>query len=233
MIEARELMKTYPDGTTALEGIDLRVDTGELLFIRGQSGAGKTTLFRLITGMESPSGGTLVVDGHDMDRAPAGVVRQLRRQLGIVFQDFRLIRGRTAQENVELGMRVLGIRGAAMRKSASELLERVGLEHRRMTLVDALSWGERQRLEVARALARDPSIIIADEPTGNLDQELSELVLELFYSAHRRGATVLIATHAQALLSATDHRVVTLARGRLIRDTGTARREGGVDHVPG
>lgn len=233
MIEARELMKTYPDGTTALEGIDLRVDRGELLFIRGQSGAGKTTLFRLITGMESPSGGTLVVDGHDMDRAPAGVVRQLRRQLGIVFQDFRLIRGRTAQENVELGMRVLGIRGAAMRKSASDFLERVGLEHRRMTLVDALSWGERQRLEVARALARDPSIIIADEPTGNLDQELSELVLELFYSAHRRGATVLIATHAQALLSATDHRVVTLARGRLIRDTGTARREGGVDHVPG
>ncbi len=224
VIEATGLGKIYPDGTVALKDLDLTVMRGEMLYIRGHSGAGKTTLFRLLMGMESPTSGSLVIDGHPMDNAKRSQsLRDLRREMGIIFQDFRLIKGRTSLENVEMGLRVLGFTGATVRNRAMECLERVNLAERAKALADSLSWGERQRLEVARALAREPSLILADEPTGNLDQAMSECVLELLLSACRRGATVLVITHAPEVLEESSHRVITLDRGSLVRDSSQER----------
>lgn len=218
MIEASGLGKVYSNGTVALRDFNLRVDRNEVLFIRGQSGAGKTTLFKLMMGMESPSSGTLRVDDCVMGECGARSLRNLRRNMGVIFQDFRLIKGRTARENVELGMRVLGVSGAEVRRRAEEYLDRLGLADRVGSQVDSLSWGEQQRLVVARALSRRPQIILADEPTGNLDEELSTRVMDLLLAARDRGATVLVATHSPETLRQTPHRVITLSNGRLVGD---------------
>ncbi len=218
MIEASGLGKVYSNGTVALRDFDLRVDRNEMLFIRGQSGAGKTTLFKLMMGMELPSSGTLRVDDCVMGACGTRSLRNLRRKMGVIFQDFRLIKGRTARENVELGMRVLGVSGIEVRRRAEEYLDWLGLGDRVGSQVDSLSWGEQQRLVVARALSRRPQIIFADEPTGNLDEELSTRVMDLLLAAQERGATVLVATHSPEILRQTRHRVITLSNGRLVGD---------------
>ncbi len=229
MIEARGLKKVYPDGTQALRGLDLRVADGEMLFIRGRSGAGKTTLFRLLVGMESPTEGSLGVSGVDMGGDDHRALWQLRRRMGVIFQDFRLIKGRTARENVEMGMRVLGITGNEMRNRAEEFLERLDLTHRLATPVESLSWGERQRVAAARALCRGPSIVLADEPTGNLDEDLSRRVMDLLHEANARGATVLVATHAADVLARNNHRTITISRGSIVADTPATGGRGGED----
>ncbi len=226
MIEAQSLEKVYPDGTVALSDITLTINEGEMVFVRGQSGAGKTTLFKLLMGIESPSSGSLLVDGLSMDRFSPISLRGLRRRAGVVFQDFRLLKGRTARENVELGMRVLGISGAEMSSRTSEYLEKLQLQDKVDTLVELLSWGQQQRLAMARALARRPTLILADEPTGNLDEELAARVLSLLLEARGGGATVLVATHSSEILNS-DHRIVTLQHGRLVHDT---HRDGGRGH---
>ncbi len=226
MIEASGLGKVYSNGTVALRDLDLRIADAEMLYIRGPSGAGKTTLFKLMMGMEHPSSGTLRVDDCLIGNSGSRSLRNLRRKMGVVFQDFRLINGRTAQENVELGMRVLGVQGAEVRRLAAEYLCRLGLEDRARSRVEALSWGEQQRLVVARALARQPRIVLADEPTGNLDEELSSRVMNLLREAQERGATVLVATHSPEILRQAPHRVITLSRGRLIDDTHADSRRG-------
>ncbi|MFO8059227.1 MAG: ABC transporter ATP-binding protein [Bacillota bacterium] len=228
MIEASGLGKVYANGTVALKDLDLHVDRAEVLFIRGQSGAGKTTLFKLIMGMEDPSIGVLNVNGCRIGQCNSRSLRNLRRKMGVVFQDFRLIKGRSARENVELGMRVLGVSGAEVRRRAAEYLDRLGLEDRSESRVEALSWGEQQRLVVARALAREPEIILADEPTGNLDEELSLRVMDLLLGAHARGATVLVATHSPDILRQTTNRVITLRRGSLVADTAVHPGGGGL-----
>lgn len=228
MIRASQLQKVYADGTKALRGVDLSVDAGEILFIRGRSGAGKTTLFRLLLGMEIPSGGSLVVGDHSMTEVDGRSLRLLRRKMGVIFQDFRLIMGRTALENVEMGLRVLGITGTAMSERAREFLKRVELTHRADTPVDALSWGERQRVAAARALSRDPLIILADEPTGNLDEGLSAKVMDLLYEANERGATVLVATHASDVLAANHNRTITLSEGRIVAEVSGRDGDGGM-----
>ncbi len=218
MIQASGLRKTYPDGTTALRGLDLHVAEGEMVFIRGRSGAGKTTLFRLILGMEDPTEGDLRVAERTMGGGDARSLRDLRRKMGVIFQDFRLIKGRSSRENIEMGIRVLGITGSEMRSKADELLQRLDLVHRANTPVESLSWGERQRVATARALSREPSLVLADEPTGNLDSDLSTHVIELLREANDRGATVLIATHAADILAVNRHRTITLAEGLLVSD---------------
>jgi len=229
VIEARGLSKVYPNGTVALTGLDLTVNTGEMLFIRGPSGAGKTTLLRLLMGVERPSSGSLRLDGVDMKGVDARALRNLRRKMGVVFQDFRLIKGRTARENVEMGLRVLGITGRQMRQRSGDYLESLGMTPKAGTYVDLLSWGEQQRVVIARALAREPEIVLADEPTGNLDDASSDRVLALLLAARDRGATVLVATHASSMLERPGHRVITLAEGRVVHDSaghsegGTAR----------
>jgi len=231
VIKARGLEKTYPDGTTALRDIDLTVESGEMVFIRGRSGAGKTTFFRLLVGMEVPTGGALQVNGRVMGPGSSRSLRALRRKMGVIFQDFRLIEGRTALENVELGMRVLGVTGRHMRGRSRDLLERLGLDHRLYTPVESLSWGERQRVAAARALSREPEIVLADEPTGNLDAEATARVMELLYDARARGATVLIATHAADVLAANHERTITLSEGRVVADIPATPDVGRDDHA--
>jgi cell division transport system ATP-binding protein len=218
VIEARDLSKVYPNGTAALTGLDLTVNAGEMLFIRGPSGAGKTTLLRLLMGVEQPSSGSLRLGGLDMKGADAHTLRNLRRKMGVVFQDFRLIKGRTARENVEMGLRVLGVTGRQMRQRSGEYLEFLGMASKAGTYVDLLSWGEQQRVVIARALAREPEIVLADEPTGNLDDASSDRVLTLLMAARDRGATVLVATHASRMLERPGHRVIALAEGRVVQD---------------
>jgi len=219
LIQAVDVEKTYPDGTAALQGLNLSVERGEMLLIRGPSGAGKTTLFRLILGMERPTSGAVFIDDQRIDANNPGRVRALRRRVGVIFQNFRLIKGRTARENVEIGLRVLGVTGGHMRGRAEEYLRELDLAHRIDARVDSLSWGEQQRVAVARALAREPEIILADEPTGNLDEALSDRVLELLSRVRERGATVLVAIHSPDVLRKTALRVISLKSGRLVGDT--------------
>ncbi len=221
ILRAVDLGKTYPDGTRALSNVHLTVARGEMLYIKGPSGAGKTTLFRLIAGMEDPTSGQLEVNGVSMP-GRGTQPRDLRRTMGIIFQDFRLLGGWSVLENLQLGVRVLGLRLDSA--AAMDYLAQVDLSHRAQAQVAALSWGERQRLEVARALVRKPQLILADEPTGNLDAPMSERVIALLERANAGGATVIVVTHASALLAAPAGRVITLEAGRL-----TAATAGG-DH---
>lgn len=217
MIRASGLSKVYPNGAVALEGLDLFVDRGEIAFIKGASGAGKTTLFKLILGMEDLSSGELSVDGCRMGQKHPGIIRSVRRRISVIFQDFRLIKGRTALENVEMGMRVLGLTGSRMRDAACAFLEQVGLSNKMNTYVEHLSWGEQQRVVTARALARKPCIILADEPTGNLDEDMTEKVMQLLLSAGNNGATVIVATHESDVLDR-GYRVITLRNGTVVQD---------------
>lgn len=230
MIEAVGLRKVYPDGTVALRDVDLQVEQGEFVFLVGRSGAGKTTLFKLIIGMEKPSGGRLLVDGVDLGSADPAEIRRLRRTVGMIFQDFRLIKGRIAADNVALGLRMLGLSAAGIRRRASAALADVGLAEKAGTRVEALSWGEQQRVAIARALARDPVLILADEPTGNLDQAMAALVMERLLAANRKGATVVVASHARALVERSGRRVLTLRDGAVLRERAnvmTAPASGG------
>ncbi len=219
--------KVFPNGTRAVQDLDLFVREGEMLFVRGKSGAGKSTLFRLMMGMTLPTAGKILIEGCDLAAMNRMRLRALRRRMGVIFQDFRLIRGHTARENVELGMRVLGISPRVIRKRAVEYLDYLELTEKANADVETLSWGQRQRLAAARALAREPEIILADEPTGNLDAYLSQRVLDLLLKAHAEGATVIVVTHAQSVLDQSAFRIATLEEGRLIADTEAVDQGGG------
>lgn len=222
MIRADNLGVTYPDGTQALNGVNLRVAPGEFVFLVGHSGAGKTTLLKLLLGILRPTEGSLTVAGLDMKHPAGPNLRNLRRKVGAVFQDFRLIKGRTALENVALGLWVLDLPGAVIRERSAAALQAVGLAAKSQVRVETLSWGEQQRVALARALARQPSLILADEPTGNLDQGAAALVMELLLALQQKGTTVLVATHALALVRDLGRRVITLEEGRLVQDTAAS-----------
>lgn len=200
MIEARGVCLTYPDGTAALNNIELLVKPGELLYITGPSGSGKTSLLKLFMGVEYPTSGTLKVLGQPMAKGQSANLRQLRTALGLVFQEFRLIKGRTAMENVMLGMRFLSIHPDQMKKNAGDVLAKVGLEHKALSPVENLSWGECQRVAIARAVARKPALILADEPTGNLDEDNALNILGLLTSFKDKNTAVVITTHATHLI---------------------------------
>jgi cell division transport system ATP-binding protein len=200
MIEARGVSLRYPDGTVALKDINLEVATGEILYITGPSGSGKTSLLKLIMGMEYPTTGSLSVLGQKMQKNRKAHIRRLRMRMGPVFQEFRLIKGRTVRENVMLGMRFLDFSPEEYNKNTRDALERVGLNHKADSLVENLSWGECQRVAIARAAARKPALILADEPTGNLDQKNALKIMELLTSFHDQNTTVIITTHATHLL---------------------------------
>ena len=219
MIEAEGVCLRYPDGTMALENINLHVEPGEMVYITGPSGSGKTSLLKLFTGQEVPTTGSLKVMGQQVTKGQAGVIRQLRRRIGPVFQEFRLIKGRTAMENVILGMRFLGIPHVQLKENASSALIKVGLEHKSHSLVENLSWGECQRIAIARAVARKPALILADEPTGNLDHDNAMKILELLSSFKDKNTAVIITTHATHLING--EKDVTLIR----MEQGSIRRE--------
>lgn len=200
MIEAKGVCLKYPEGTMALQNIDLQIGPGELVYITGPSGSGKTSLLKLLMGVEYPTSGALTVLGQAVAKGQAAGIRQLRRSIGPVFQEFRLIKGRTAVENVMLGMRFLDVPHRRIKEDANNALIKVGLGQKTLSLVEHLSWGECQRVAIARAVARKPALIIADEPTGNLDKDNALHILELLKAFKDSKTTVIITTHATHLI---------------------------------
>jgi cell division transport system ATP-binding protein len=200
MVEAKGIFLKYPEGTLALNNINLEINSGELVYITGPSGSGKTSLLKLLMGVEYPTEGTLKVMGQIMSRGKDSDIRKLRMAIGPVFQEFRVIKGRTSLENVILGMRFLDFTPKEIKENALIVLQRVGLGHKANSLVDNLSWGECQRVAIARAVARKPKLILADEPTGNLDKANSLKILELLVSLKDKDTSVIITTHATHLI---------------------------------
>lgn len=200
MIEATDVTLRYQDKTLALSEVNLTIRPGELVYITGPSGSGKTSLLKLLMGMEYPTSGSLTVLGQRIQKGQARKIRRLRRKIGPVFQEFKLIEGRTALENVMTGMRLMGIPPRRMKEEAAAALERVGLGHKLTSKVEHLSWGEAQRVAIARAVARKPVLILADEPTGNLDHDNALNILELLRSFKDINTTVIITTHATHLI---------------------------------
>lgn len=200
MIEAKDVSLRYQDKTLALTDINLEIKPGELVYITGPSGSGKTSFLKLLMGMEYPTAGCLTVMGQPMRRNENRNIRKLRRHIGPVFQEFKLIEGRSALENVMTGMRFLGVSPKQMKTMAADALDQVGLGHKKLSLVEKLSWGEAQRVAIARAVARKPSIILADEPTGNLDHENAINILKLLKSFRNDHTAIIITTHATHLI---------------------------------
>lgn len=200
MIEARQVTLQYQDDTLALQDVNLSIKPGDLVYITGPSGSGKTSLLKLFMGIEYPTSGILTVMGQTVKKGETAGIRRLRRSIGPVFQEFKLIKGRTVMENVMTGMRFLGMRKKDIREAAANALDRVGLGHKKTSLVENLSWGEAQRVAIARAVARKPSIILADEPTGNLDHDNAVNIMEILKSFRDSNTAVIITTHATHLI---------------------------------
>jgi cell division transport system ATP-binding protein len=213
MIEARNVELQYKDGTVALKDINLSIQSGELVFITGPSGSGKTSLLKLLMGIEYPTGGELILQGQSMKKGRNHQLQKLRRVIGPVFQEFKLIDGRTALENIMMGMRFLGISPKKMKVEALSALTRVGLEHKAKTKVEHLSWGEAQRVAIARSVARRPSLILADEPTGNLDHDNAVNILNLLSSFKDHQTTVVITTHATHLIESWEKATFVRVKG--------------------
>ena len=222
MIDFEHVTKIYKrSDTPALEDIDFHVDDGEFVFLVGHSGAGKSTLLKLILREELPTEGRVMVDGKDVARLRRGKVPFLRRQMGIIFQDFRLIPSMTVYENIAFAMHVTNVKRSVIRERVEYMLELVHLEDKAKVYPDTLSGGEQQRVAVARALAHSPRLVIADEPTGNIDPELSLEMMELLERVSEMGITVLVVTHEHELVRHFDRRVVTLSGGHIISDVPT------------
>lgn len=213
MIKANQCSLQYKDGTLALKPFDLSIGAGETVLITGPSGSGKTSLLKLILGIEVPTSGTFEVLGQSMGTGSDQDIRRLRTQIGPIFQDFRLLEGRSVLDNVMLGLRFLDFSHADMKRTATEYIERVGLAHKLSHTVDRLSWGECQRVAIARAVSRRPKLIVADEPTGNLDQSNAINVLNLLASFNDHETSVLITTHATHLVDKIDSTAMLIMQG--------------------
>ena len=206
----------YTRGVYALRDLTLTIGKGEFVFLTGPSGAGKSTLLRLLLRQDVPSAGHLIVGGRSLSKMSAGQVQTYRRSVGFVFQDFKLIPTRTIYENITFVPRVLGQPVAVQRRKAFQVLKWVGLQHRLNAFPEELSGGEQQRVAVARALINDPALVLADEPTGNLDPDLALEVMNLFRDINARGTTVLVATHDRELIRRVGKRTMTLEQGQLV-----------------
>jgi cell division transport system ATP-binding protein len=216
MIEAHRVSKLYGRGVYALRDLSLRVDKGEFVFLTGPSGAGKSTLLRLLLRQDVPSEGDLVVGGRSLAALTPGQVQSYRRSLGFVFQDFKLLPTKTVIENVALVPRVLGVPISQQQRRVFQVLKWVGLQHRMTAYPQELSGGEQQRIAIARALVNEPQLVLADEPTGNLDPDLSLEIMNLFREINARGTTVIVATHDRELIRRVGRRTVTLEQGRIV-----------------
>lgn len=214
--------KSYMAGHYALHDVSLEIQRGEFVFLTGASGAGKTTLLDLLFAAEQPSEGQILVLGRNVARLGAGAVPALRRRVGVVFQDFKLLDDRTVEENVRLALDVVGTPRREARTRVFQLLKSVGLQHRRFHHPRSLSGGEQQRVALARALVNEPEVLLADEPTGNLDPELTIEIMDLIIAAARRGTTVVVATHDHSLLERYGKRMLRLEAGRVVEDRAAA-----------
>ena len=216
MIETRRLSKVYSRGLYALRDLTLNVEKAEFVFLTGPSGAGKSTLLRLLLMQERPTEGEVFVNGHNLAMLSRREIQEYRRGIGFVFQDFKLIPSRTVLENVSFVPEVLGVPAANQRRRAFQVLKWVGLQHRMNSYPNDLSGGEQQRIAIARALVNDPVLLIADEPTGNLDPDLSLEIMNLLREINAGGTTVLVATHDRELIRLVGRRTVTLDQGRVV-----------------
>ncbi|HXF77067.1 MAG TPA: cell division ATP-binding protein FtsE [Methylomirabilota bacterium] len=218
MIQLLHVSKIYPPNHRALSDINLEVRKGELVFLAGPSGAGKSTLLKLLFRQEEPSEGQILIDGQNITRLSSRGVARLRRKIGLVFQEFKLLNTLTALDNVALAAQALGAPKNASRTRAYQLLRELGLKERYDSKPVSLSGGEQQRVAIARALINEPAVILADEPTGNLDAEVAEETMRLFFKIRERGATLLIATHNLDMIRRYGSRVILLKRGALTDD---------------
>ena len=219
MIEAYHVSKAYSRGVFALRDLSLRIEKGEFVFRTGPSGAGKSTLLRLLLRQDVPSEGQLVVAGRNLSSLTPRQVQAYRRSIGFVFQDFKLLPGKTVLENVAFVPRVLGMAMSQQQRRTFQVLKWVGLQHRMSAYPQELSGGEQQRIAIARALVNDPTIILADEPTGNLDPDLSLEIMNLFREINARGTTVVVATHDRELIRRVGRRAVSLDHGKIVEAT--------------
>ncbi len=216
MIETRRLSKVYSRGLYALRDLTLNVEKAEFVFLTGPSGAGKSTFLRLLLMQERPTEGEVFVNGHNLAMLSRREIQEYRRGIGFVFQDFKLIPSRTVVENVSFVPEVLGVPAANQRRRAFQVLKWVGLQHRMNSYPNDLSGGEQQRIAIARALVNDPVLLIADEPTGNLDPDLSLEIMNLLREINAGGTTVLVATHDRELIRLVGRRSITLDQGRVV-----------------
>lgn len=218
MIEFIDVNKTYPNGTTALADANFKIENGEFVFLVGSSGAGKTTITKLLMREENATSGQILLDGEDITQLEQSEIPYLRRKMGVVFQDFRLLDDRTVYENVEFAMQVVSAPRRLIRKRVPEVLHQVGLNYKSKMLPRHLSGGEQQRVALARALVNNPSILIADEPTGNLNPKTAMEIMEIFERINSMGTTIIMATHAKDIVDVMRKRVIEVCDGEIVRD---------------
>ena len=229
MIEFVDVNKTYENGTVALANASFKIDSGEFVFLVGPSGAGKTTITKLLMREENVTGGNIYLDGSDITAiAPKGIP-YLRRKMGVVFQDFRLLDDRTVYENVEFAMQIIGAPRRDIRRRVPFALNEVGLNYKAKMLPRQLSGGEQQRVALARAIVNRPSILIADEPTGNLNPKTAMEIMDLFERINAMGTTIIMATHAKDIVDVMHKRVIEVEDGAIVRD----EQGGAYTHVDG
>lgn len=225
MIELKNVSKVYDNGSIALDHVSLHIGKGEFVFVVGASGAGKSTLIKLLSYEELPSRGSVFVNGIEVNKLAKNRVPYLRRKMGIVFQDFRLLPNKTAQENVAFAMEVIEAPRRLIRRRVRDVLDLVGLVGKADALPKNLSGGEQQRVAIARAIVNRPLLLIADEPTGNLDPETSQDIMEVFKKINHMGTTVLMVTHDKTLVDMMNKRVIEIDGGKVVRD----EQKGGYD----
>ncbi|MBB3870398.1 cell division ATP-binding protein FtsE [Geobacillus sp. NFOSA3] len=218
MIEMQDVYKTYPNGVVALNGVNVRIKQGEFVYIVGPSGAGKSTLVKMMYREEKPTSGSIMVNGVNLAKLKDSKVPLLRRHIGVVFQDFKLLPKLTVYENVAFALEVIEESPKVIRKKVMEVLELVGLKHKVRSYPDELSGGEQQRVSIARSIVNSPKIVIADEPTGNLDPETSWGIMELFEKINNRGTTIVMATHNREIVNTIRRRVIAMENGKIVRD---------------
>ena len=218
MIEFTDVVKSYREGNDALKGVNMQIEDGEFCFLVGPSGSGKSTIIKLITGELKPTSGTVHVNGYSLERIRKREVPYLRRTIGVVFQDFRLISKMTVYDNVAFAMRVVGSREREIRERVPYVLDLVGLSSKEHRHPGELSGGEQQRLAIARALINNPSTIIADEPTGNLDPQMSFEIMSLLQEINNLGTTMLVVTHAKDLVERFNKRTIVINDGLIVSD---------------
>ncbi|BAK95070.1 cell division protein FtsE [Tetragenococcus halophilus subsp. halophilus] len=218
MIEMKDVTKKYSNGTAAIRGLSISIDQGEFVYVVGPSGAGKSTFVKLIYREEKPTSGDLQIADYDLMKIKNREVPYLRREIGVVFQDYKLLERKTVYENVAYAMQVIGRRPREVKKRVNDVLEMVGLKHKARVFPNQLSGGEQQRVSIARAIVNTPQVLIADEPTGNLDPEISWEIMRLLDRINAQGTTVVMATHNRTIVNTIRHRVIAIENGKIIRD---------------
>ena len=218
MIEISNVIKTYKAGNKAIRKLNIHIADGEFVFIVGRSGSGKSTLLKMLLKEVEPTSGHIIVNGVNLQRMPRRHVPKYRRRLGMVFQDFKLLKDRTVYENVAFAQRVIGVPVRRIRENVPEMLKLVGLSSKYKFYPNQLSGGEQQRVAIARALVNNPEVLLADEPTGNLDRQNAEEIMRLLEEINAQGSTVIVVTHSQEIVDSMQKRVITMDKGMVVSD---------------